>query len=175
MKTIIRRYFYTFLVLAAFAVFCNPLHARIVRVYVIKTEPYMESKIFGSTGTFLRITGQIYGEVDPANYPDSIIQDIQLAPKNRYGNVEYISDFVILRPADMTKSNGLLFLSLPNRGNMFPADSLFLSRGYTYAWCAWQGDVLKGNPVFPFQTANGHFPTVPDRVSRVSRMKRKFR
>ena len=59
--------------------------------------------------------------------------------------VEYVSDFVILRPADMEKCNGLLFLSLPNRGNIFPADSVLLSRGYIYLWCAWQGDVLREN------------------------------
>ena len=45
----------------------------------------------------------------------------------------------------MTKSNGLLFLSLPNRGNIFPADTVLLARGYIYFWCAWQGDVLRGD------------------------------
>ncbi len=93
-----------------------------------------------------KISGQAYGEVDPANplngynsgYPN-------LAPENAAGMVEYVSDFIILRPADMAKSNGLLFLSLPNRGNAFPADTALLGRGYIFFWCAWQGDVLRGN------------------------------
>jgi hypothetical protein len=51
---------------------------------------------------------------------------------------------VLLRPKDMGKSNGLLFLSLPNRGNVFPPDTVLLKRGYVYLWCAWQGDVLPG-------------------------------
>ncbi len=96
------------------------------------------------TGPYLRLSGQIYGETDPENPLNSIIQDISLAPENERGMVEYISDFVILRPVVMSKSNGLLFLSLPNRGNMFPADTVLLGRGYIYLWCAWQGDVLKG-------------------------------
>lgn len=111
----------------------------------MRTELYLEGKAFGSAGSYIKITGQVYGEVDPDDPHNSMIQDIQLAPRNPDGNVEYISDYIIIRPADMGKSNGLLFLSLPNRGNMFPADSVLLSRGYIYAWCAWQGDVLKGN------------------------------
>lgn len=131
--------------LILFVGICNPLQARIVRVYVMKTEPYLDGKVFGNAGTYIKITGQVYGEVDPDDPHNSMIQDIQLAPKNRDGNVEYISDYIIIRPADMTKYNGLLFLSLPNRGNAFQADSVLLGRGYVYAWCAWQGDVLKGN------------------------------
>ena len=133
------------LVFLILALFCNSLQAAIVRFYVMKTEPYMDGKVFGNAGSYMKITGQIYGEVDPAHPLNSVIQDINLAPKNRTGNVEYISDCIIIRPADMSKSNGLFFLSLPNRGNAFPADSVLLSRGYIYAWCAWQGDVLKGN------------------------------
>ncbi|MGB8492077.1 MAG: alpha/beta hydrolase domain-containing protein, partial [Bacteroidales bacterium] len=78
------------------------------------------------------------------NSLNSIIQDIKLAPMIDNGRVEYVSDFVIVRPADMTKSNGLLFLSLPNRGNAIPPDTVLLGRGYIYFWCAWQGDVLPG-------------------------------
>jgi len=124
---------------------CYTSQAGIVRVIVTKTEPYMEGAVFGSAGSYIKLIGQAYGEVDPGNPLNSIIQDISLAPRNERGMVEYISDFIILRPVDMTKSNGLLFLSLPNRGNAFPADTALLGRGYIYFWCAWQGDVLSGN------------------------------
>src|SRR4030042_1084872 len=124
--------------------FSYPMQARVVRVVITKTEPYLEGKSFGSAGSYVRLTGQVYGEVDPLNPLNSIIQDILLAPVNDKGMVEYISDFIILRPADMTGNNGLLFLSLPNRGNVFPADTVLLDRGYTYLWCAWQADVLQG-------------------------------
>jgi len=139
---VINHFLPVFLILT---LFCNSLQAGVVRFYVMKTEPYLEGKVFGNAGSYLKITGQIYGEVDPGTSFNNMIQDILLAPKNKAGNVEYISDYIIIRPSDMGKSNGLLFLSLPNRGNAFPADSVLLSRGYIYAWCAWQGDVLKGN------------------------------
>lgn len=144
MKRIFRRNFKKLLALLAVVVFFYPSQARIARIVVTKTEPYLEGKTFGNAGSYIRITGQAYGEVDPGNPLNSIIQDIQLAPQNSKGWVEYISDFVILRPADMTKSNGLLFLSLPNRGNVFPADTVLLGRGYIYFWCGWQGDLLAG-------------------------------
>lgn len=122
----------------------NPLEARVFRIVITKTESYMEGKYFGNAGAFIRISGKAYGEVDPLNPLNGIIQDIILAPRNEKGMVEYISDFMILRPADMSKSRGILFMSLPNRGNAFPADTTLLGRGYIFVWCAWQGDVLEG-------------------------------
>lgn len=118
--------------------------ARIVRIEVTKTELYSDGKVFGMAGQYQRIYGRAYGEVDPAVSYNKIIQDLQLAPRNSRGMVEYVSEFILLRPKDMSKSNGLLFLSLPNRGNAFPADTALLNRGYVYVWCAWQGDVLSG-------------------------------
>lgn len=127
-----------------FITFCFPSNARISRIVINKTESYLEGKSFGTAGSFIRITGQAFGEVDPGSPLNNLIQDIQLAPVSRKGKVEYISDFVILRPADLTRSNGILFLSLPNRGNIIPADTVLLGRGYIYCWSAWQGDVLTG-------------------------------
>jgi hypothetical protein len=138
------RFFFLLFVLILSS-FCSPLQARIYRVIVTKTEPYSNGKVFGLAGSYEKITGQAYGEVDPDNKLNSVIQDIQLAPRNSRGMVDYISDFIILRPSDMTKCNGILFLSLPNRGNAFPADTALLERGYIYFWCAWQGDILRGN------------------------------
>ncbi|HBC79634.1 MAG TPA: hypothetical protein DEO60_03910 [Bacteroidales bacterium] len=138
------RYFFLLLIILHLS-FCNTLQARVYRVIVTKTEPFSGGKNFGQAGSYEKLTGQAYGEVDPDNKLNSIIQDIQLAPRNSRGKVDYISDFIILRPTDISKSNGILFLSLPNRGNSFPADTALLARGYIYFWCAWQGDVLRGN------------------------------
>lgn len=137
--------FFILLYILIWSSFCNPLQARIYRIIITKTEPYSEGKVFGSAGSYEKITGQAYGEVDPDKRLNKVIQDIQLAPRNSRGMVEYVSDFIILRPSDMAKCNGILFLSLPNRGNAFPADTALLGLGYIYFWCAWQGDVLRGN------------------------------
>lgn len=144
MKNIIIKNFHILFAFVIFLSFCDPLQARILRVIITKTEFYLDGKVFGPAGSYEKLTGQAYGEVDPGNPLNSIIQDINFAPRNERGMVEYISDFIILRPLDMTKSNGVLFLSLPNRGNVIPPDTALLNRGYVYLWCAWQGDVLKG-------------------------------
>ncbi len=148
-----------FLFLLAFLAFCCSGEAKIVRVTVGTAIQYFEGRSFGNAGPYERIAGRAYGEVDPSNPLNSLIQDIQNAPRNTRGMVEYVSDFVILKPADMTKSNGLLFLSLPNRGIMLPPDTALLNRGYVYLWCAWQGDVLDGGSRLtmkvPVATENG--------------------
>lgn len=119
--------------------------AKIVRIEITGTEVYDGARKFGDAGEYIRISGWAYGEVDPNNSLNSIIQDIQLAPRNAGGMVEYTTQFVLLRPVNMSKCNGILFLSLPNRGNVFPPDTALLKRGYIYLWSAWQGDVLPGN------------------------------
>jgi len=119
--------------------------AKIVRVEITSTEMYDGARKFGDAGEYIRISGWAYGEVDPNNSLNSIIQDIQLATRNAKGRVEYTTQFILLRPMNMTKCNGILFLSLPNRGNVFPPDTSLLKRGYIYLWSAWQGDVLPGN------------------------------
>src|ERR1051326_6885812 len=119
--------------------------AKIVRIEITGTEVYDGARKFGDAGEYIKISGWAYGEVDPNNSLNSIIQDIQLAPRNAKGRVEYVSQFILLRPVNLSKCNGILFLSLPNRGNVFPADTSLLKRGYIYLWSAWQGDVLPGN------------------------------
>ncbi|GAB4043285.1 alpha/beta hydrolase domain-containing protein [Spirosoma litoris] len=136
-----------------------PAQAKIVKLVITSTEPYAGGRAFGNAGIYERVYGQAYGEVDPKLPQNQIIQDLQLAPRNERGMVEYVSEFILLRPKDIRKSNGLLFLSLPNRGNVFPADTALLKRGYVYVWCAWQGDVLAGNSRLtikvPVATENG--------------------
>ena len=56
---------------------CYTSQARIVRVIVTKTEPYLEGKVFGTAGPYEKLTGQAYGEVDPGNPLNSMIQGVR--------------------------------------------------------------------------------------------------
>jgi hypothetical protein len=139
--------------------------ARITRIEITRTEPAFSGETFGTVGAYQRLTGKAYGEVDPAAEANAAIQDIALAPRNARGMVEYVTDIDILRPADTTKGNGVLFFNIVNRGNkgglsLFNADvpvnllnnnnlttagDGFLQRqGYTMVWFGWQPDVLAG-------------------------------
>ena len=109
------------------------------KLNIAKTEDVAGS--FGSVGAYERITGTFTGEVDPGDSKNAIIQDLALAPKNTNGKVEYSADFVMLKPKDMSKANGVLRYDAPNRGNIVALDPYFASRGYVFLTAAWQGDV----------------------------------
>src|SRR4026207_762973 len=71
---------------------------------------------FPLTGAYEKLVGKVYGEVDPKNRLNKIIVNLHKAPRNRRGNVEYWSDFCILRPGDMARGNGKILCDVPNRG-----------------------------------------------------------
>ncbi|GAP35910.1 alpha/beta hydrolase domain-containing protein [Piscinibacter sakaiensis] len=108
---------------------------------------------WGSVGAYERLTGSFSGEVDPKAARNAIIQDLALAPVNARGMVEYTAEFVMLKPKDMAKANGVLRYDAPNRGNILtlvnptavPSDAEYLERGYTLLYSAWQGDVPKSS------------------------------
>src|SRR2546429_541366 len=99
-------------------------------------------------------TGVLRGELDPADPKNAVIQDLALAPVNARGMVEYSTDFVMLKPKDMSKASGVLRYDAPNRGNILtmpnptatPGDAVYLERGYVLLYSAWQGDVPKSTP-----------------------------
>ena len=132
--------------------------ARIIRIVIDKTELYANGRQFGSVGQYQRLTGRAFGEVNPADTHNAIIQDIALAPRNERGMVEYEMEFIMLKPLDLNKSNHLLFYNVPNRGNVFGADTTLMKRGYIYLWSGWQGDIFGDNKLkikVPVATENG--------------------
>ena len=139
-----------------------PALARITKIEIANTsDPDADG--------YVTITGTAYGEVDPAHPLNAIIQDIELAPRNADGMVEYSTEFTIFKPPD--GGNGLLFYEVMNRG--FPMTQFYFQammsqmreRGYTIVWSAWQGDLIPNpNPLqhtmqVPVATLNGEVIT----------------
>lgn len=101
------------------------------------SEPLVEGKAFGKTGGYLRIVGIARGEVDPAAPGNRGIADIDKAPRNARGMVEYEADFFMLRPADASLGNGRILYEVNNRGHKrllrrisgAPKDDNFLIEG----------------------------------------------
>jgi Alpha/beta hydrolase domain len=133
----------------------------ITRLVVQRREPFANGHEFPITGAYEKLVGKVYGEVDPKNRLNRIIVNLDRAPRNRRGRVEYRSDFFILKPADMARGNGKIFLDAPNRGskrllsflNDAPAtndpsavadagNGFLMRQGYTIVWCGWQGDLM---------------------------------
>ena len=88
-----------------------------MRLEITETKPAFGGRSFGEVGLYERVIGKAYGEVDPQQPSNAMIQDIALAPKNAKGMVEYSTDIDILRPAERSKANGVLFFNIINRGN----------------------------------------------------------
>src|SRR5438445_460950 len=92
-------------------------HDRVARIVVTATAPAFEGKVFGNVGAFDKLVVTAFGEVDPREPRNAIIQDIELAPRNARGMVEYSADLYLIKPHDMTKGNRILFYNVHNRGN----------------------------------------------------------
>ncbi len=131
------------------------------RLVIKRREPFAGGHEFSITGAYEKLAGKLYGEVDPKNKPNKIIVNLDKAPRNRRGRVEYSTDFLILKPVDMARGNGKIFYDAPNRGGkrilaflndgpqsndpttLQDAGNGFLMRqGYTVVWCGWQGDLM---------------------------------
>src|SRR5881396_3528930 len=109
-----------------------PVEARITRLVVEHTET------LGHDG-YQRLTGHAYGELDPKLPLNAIITDLQFAPRNARGKVEYVATFALIKPADMAKASGVLMYSVVNRGGGSPSVSL---EGHVSLVSGWQGDVI---------------------------------
>lgn len=130
-----------------------PTRAEVVRVEEIaRTE--ISNENFGDTGPYEEITGRIVFAVDPANSANRIIRDIDKAPRNQDGKVEFSANFYLLKPTLAARSNGTLLLDVSNRGKPFIlrtfnravvenkwGDGFLMKQGFTLFSVGWQFDV----------------------------------
>ena len=126
-----------------------------VRIVVERTTPYAGGQAFGDAGPFERLDGTVHMEVDPGDPLNAVIVNLDRAPRNERGMVEFSAPFFIVKPVDMARGNRKLLYGINNRGNAielgfhtFPptgpdADAgLFFRLGYTLVDAGWAGDVV---------------------------------
>lgn len=111
-----------------------------------------------------RIVGVTHHAIDPSAPPQAGIVDLEHAPVNGDGLVEFSSEFTILTPRQRERANRRLFFDFGNRGNKralqyfndAPAcndprsaidagNGFLFRRGYSLVWAGWQGDLLEGS------------------------------
>jgi hypothetical protein len=143
---------FTCLPLIAIAVACSsvPAEAHVTKLDITQRVPFAGGQEFGTVGAYERLTGIAYFEVDPRDPLNAVITDIDKAPHNARGMVEFSSPFMILKPADMAKGNHKIFSTVNNRGNdgllsatgVVPGsfNELLLKQGYTVVDVGWEGD-----------------------------------
>src|SRR5207245_10938666 len=114
-----------------------PVEARITRLVVEHTET------LGHDG-YQKLTGHAYGELDPKLPLNAIITDLEFAPRNARGMVEYVATFTLIKPADTAKASGVLPDFVPNRGRINLTGGGFLSdarqQGHVLVARRWQAE-----------------------------------
>jgi len=144
-------------------------HARVTELRIAAVEPFAPGTTFGAAGAYERVKGAFKGELDPADPRNRIIVNLDKAPRNARGRVEYEADFFILRPVDPARASGRILYDVVNRGRMYvhwrlmdarlatPAsgndprtaqdagNGLLLRRGYTLVWSGWDPDAPRTN------------------------------
>ena len=130
---------------------CRAAHAEVTRVEIARRADV------GASG-YEKIAGTIHFAVDPKLPRNRVVADLDKAPTNAAGLVEFSSDLYILRPK-VTPGNGAALVDILNRGNKVvlngfnrggspdPAteadlgDRFLMRFGYTIVWVGWEFDV----------------------------------
>jgi len=147
--------------LVVLTLIASPAFADVVRIEVKSRADVVGGQAFGASGPYEKVVGIIHFAVDPRNPVNQIIADIDKAPRNAAGLVEFSSDFHLIKPKVAARGNGTILYEVSNRGgkgmvgffNFGRAsgadpmtaeqfgDGFLLERGFTLMWIGWQFDV----------------------------------
>ncbi|MCZ6836653.1 MAG: alpha/beta hydrolase domain-containing protein, partial [Planctomycetota bacterium] len=139
------------------------LRSEVVGLDIDVREDVLDGKLFGDAGAYEKLAGTIHFAFDPDNPYNARIVDLALAPRNEAGLVEAHANFMVLKPKDPNKSNGVAYIEVSNRGGKATlryfqratgrlqdgdpveashfGDGLLMNRGVTIIWVGWQWDV----------------------------------
>ena len=74
--------------------------AKLTRLEILEREVVADGQPFGAAGPYERLTGTAFFEVDPKDPHNAVVFDLDKAPVNAAGKVEFSADMVILRPVE---------------------------------------------------------------------------
>ena len=148
--------------------------AEVTRITIGSRTVVAGGQWFGAAGPYEKIAGTVFFEIDPADPRNKAIADIELAPRNARGRVEFSADLFILTPQDPARASGSVLFEISNRGGkgllttfnrgtastdpMQPehfGDGLLMRGGFTLVWVGWEFDVPGLSVKAPIATKNG--------------------
>lgn len=131
--------------------------AKVVRIDITSKSDFAGGREFGAVGPYEVLTGTIYFTVDPRDAHNIRIVDLDKAPRNAQGLVEFSSDIYVIRPKDASRGNGCAIVEIPNRGGRAMhryfneasardevGDGFLMRNGFTLVWVGWQFDTPSG-------------------------------
>jgi len=159
--------------------------ARVTRIEITTVEsPTFGGYSWPGVGQYEKVVGIAYGEVNPYDRQNRVIVDLELAPRNSRGNVEYAFNFYILKPIELKKGAHKVMYEPPNRGGKtwnslgrvssgpggandpgsivdpaVLANAFLMPRGYTMVWSGWENDLADLTSL----TATAHLPVAKNR------------
>ncbi len=148
-----------------------------VRLELAQCEPFAGGMSFGDRGPYERLLGKAHFAIDPHEPNLPFICDLDLAPCNADGLVEFSATLDIVKPVDLGRGNRRVLYEFSNRGRRaaitglnygagndmrspkYAGDGFLMREGYSIVWSGWQGDLIdRGDNVIadvPFAQRNG--------------------
>ena len=126
-------------------------------VRINSREIYANGKSFGKYGRYVELKGYLDFSVDPTLSANLPIKDLDLAPRDLDGFVQFTSKFILVTPEDNTKASERIIVDVVNRGrariiptfnrsdiaNQPEGDGFLLSHGFSVISIGWQWDVVE--------------------------------
>jgi hypothetical protein len=148
--------------------FCGMAKGEVTRCQITHREPFAEGKSMGERGPYERWRGTVHFSLDPMLDANQAIVDLELAPRNAQGRVEFSADIEMLVPVDRSRANGTLFYEVNNRGNPTApriidgdADHFLLRQGFVFVSSGWIAEVLPGNGRLTMTAPEARFAEQP--------------
>lgn len=124
----------------------------LLRIEVEERSDVAEGRVFGRGGAYEKVVGRAWFAVDPNLPANRAIVDLDKAPRNEEGLVEFSADLFVLKPRDPATGNEAVLFDVCNRGSQLMmsffgrvggkiGESFLLEQGFTLVWLGWQFDV----------------------------------
>jgi hypothetical protein len=127
------------------------LMAGVTRIEIKTREPYLDGRSFGKVGAYERVRGKVHFAIDPQHKANQAVIDLEFAPRNAAGFVEFSADLEWLAPQDLRKANGAILYDVNNRGNKIAlrffnggTDEFLMQQGYIVVWSGWIAETQPG-------------------------------
>ena len=85
-------------------------------VRINSREIYAKGKSYGKYGRYVELKGYLDFKVDPTISANLSIKDLDLAPRDSDGFVQFSSKFILVTPEDNTKASERIIVDVVNRG-----------------------------------------------------------
>ena len=132
----------------------------LVSLDIASKSPFADGQSFSDVGPYQLLEGVAHFAVDPLNPRNEAITDLELAPRNPDGKVQFSAHFSMLQPVNPERGKHRILFDVLNRvrktvlsalkntergidpsAPVEPGNGFLMRHGYTIVWCGWQADV----------------------------------